>query len=323
LSGELAECQRHFTKTGDAKKYLMSILVVGSVALDSVETPFGKVENVLGGSATYFSIAASFFYHDICLVGVVGTDFPQQHVDFLISRGIDLDGLEQIEGGKTFRWGGSYIDDLNAAETHFTDLNVFSDFQPKLPESYKNSSYVFLANINPELQMNVLKQITNPKLVVCDTMNLWIGISLPVLLETLRKVDILILNDAEARQLTGENNLTQAGKQILTFGPTRVIIKKGEHGAISLTESTFFSAPAYPLTAVFDPTGAGDSFAGGFMGSLATADNVSEQSVRRSIINGTVIASFNVEDFSLDRQQTLTPEEIDERFRQLEEIVRF
>ena len=301
----------------------MSILVVGSVALDSVETPFGKIEHALGGSATYFSIAASFFYHDIYLVGVVGTDFPKKHVDFLVSRGIDLDGLEQIEGGKTFRWGGSYVGDLNAAETHFTDLNVFSDFQPKLPESYKNSPYVFLANINPELQINVLKQMTNPKLVVCDTMNLWIDISRPMLLETLRKVDILILNDAEARQLTGENNLTRAGRKILTFGPTRVIIKKGEHGAISLTESTFFSAPAYPLTAVVDPTGAGDSFAGGFMGSLVTLNSLSEQDIRRSIINGTVIASFNVEDFSLDRQRTLTPKEIDERFHQLEEIVRF
>ena len=301
----------------------MSILVVGSVALDSVETPFGKIENALGGSATYFSVAASFFYNNIYLVGVVGTDFPKEHVDFLISRGIDLDGLEQIEKGKTFRWGGSYIDDLNAAETHFTDLNVFSNFQPKVPESYQNSPYVFLANINPELQISVLRQMTTPKLVVCDTMNLWIDISQPMLLETLKEVDILILNDAEARQLTGENNLTRAGKKILTFGPTRVIIKKGEHGAISLTESTFFSAPAYPLTNVVDPTGAGDSFAGGFMGSLATLNNFSEQSIRRSIINGTVIASFNVENFSLDRQRTLTPQEIGERFHELEEIVRF
>ena len=301
----------------------MSILVVGSVALDNVETPFGKTENALGGSAIYFSIAASFFYHNIYLVGVVGTDFSKKHFDFLVSRGIDLDGLEQIKDGKTFRWGGSYMDNLNAAETHFTDLNVFRDFQPKLPESYKNSSYVFLANINPELQMDVLRQMTNPRLVVCDTMNLWIDISRPTLLETLRKIDILILNDAEARQLTGENNLTQAGKQILTFGPTRVIIKKGEHGAISLTESTFFSAPAYPLTVVCDPTGAGDSFAGGFMGSLATSNDLSEKSIRRSIINGTVIASFNVEDFSLDRQRTLTPREIDKRFHQLEEIVQF
>ena len=301
----------------------MSILVVGSVALDSVETPFGKIENALGGSATYFSVAASFFYNNIYLVGVVGTDFPKEHVDFLISRGIDLDGLKQIEDGKTFRWGGSYIDDLNAAETHFTDLNVFSNFQPKLPKSYQNAPYVFLANINPELQINVLRQMTTPKLVVCDTMNLWIDISQPMLLETLKEVDILILNDAEARQLTGEDNLTGAGKKILTFGPTRVIIKKGEHGAISLTESTFFAAPAYPLTNVVDPTGAGDSFAGGFMGSLATLNSFSEQSIRRSIINGTVIASFNVEDFSLDRQRTLTPQEIGERFHQLEEIARF
>jgi sugar/nucleoside kinase (ribokinase family) len=301
----------------------MSILVVGSVGLDTVETPAGKVENALGGSAIYFSTAASFFYEAIRLVAVVGDDFPQEHFDFLQSRGIDIEGLERIEGSKTFRWGGDYTDDLNAAITLFTDLNVFGDFQPKLPPTYQNTRYLFLANINPELQLNVLEQVTHPKLVVCDTMNLWINISRDALMETLKRVDILILNDGEAKLLTGESNLIRAAKQILRYGPKRVIVKKGEHGAISLTDSTFFSAPAYPLEAVFDPTGAGDSFAGGFMGYLAAVDDASEATIRKAIIYGTVVASFNVEDFSLNRQRTLTRLEIDARYRQIQDAVSF
>ena len=302
----------------------MGILVVGSVALDTVKTLEGKVEGSLGGSATYFSVAASFFHQQIHLVGVVGDDFPLEHVDFLSKRGIDLQGLEQITGGKTFRWGGSYVSDLNAAETEFTDLNVFSDFDPRLPDTYQDTPYVFLANINPELQLRVLEQVYHPKLVVCDTMNLWIDISRPALMETLKQVDILILNDGEAKQLTEKKNLIQAGKEILTYGPSRVVIKKGEHGAISLTESEFFAVPAYPLTSVFDPTGAGDSFAGGFMGYLA-AQNQSddEQTIRQAIVYGTVVASFNVEDFSLNRQRTLTRQEIDDRFNRLKGIAHF
>lgn len=302
----------------------MGVLVVGSVALDTVETLEGKVEDSLGGSATYFSVAASFFHQQIHLVGVVGDDFPSEHVDFLSKRGIDLQGLEQITGGKTFRWGGSYVSDLNAAETEFTDLNVFSDFDPRLPDTYQDTPYVFLANINPELQLRVLEQVYHPKLVVCDTMNLWIDISRPALMETLKQVDILILNDGEAKQLTEKKNLIQAGKEILTYGPSRVVIKKGEHGAISLTESEFFAVPAYPLTSVFDPTGAGDSFAGGFMGYLA-AQNQSddEQTIRQAIVYGTVVASFNVEDFSLNRQRTLTRQEIDDRFNRLKDIAHF
>ena len=302
----------------------MGVLVVGSVALDTVETLEGKVEDSLGGSATYFSVAASFFHQQIHLVGVVGDDFPSEHVDFLSKRGIDLQGLEQITGGKTFRWGGSYVSDLNAAETEFTDLNVFSDFDPRLPDTYQDTPYVFLANINPELQLRVLEQVHHPKLVVCDTMNLWIDISRPALMETLKQVDVLILNDGEAKQLTEKKNLIQAGKEILTYGPSRVVIKKGEHGAISLTESEFFAVPAYPLTSVFDPTGAGDSFAGGFMGYLA-AQNQSddEQTIRQAIVYGTVVASFNVEDFSLNRQRTLTRQEIDDRFNRLKDIAHF
>ena len=302
----------------------MGVLVVGSVALDTVETLEGKVEDSLGGSATYFSVAASFFHQQIHLVGVVGDDFPSEHVDFLSKRGIDLQGLEQITGGKTFRWGGSYVSDLNAAETEFTDLNVFSDFDPRLPDTYQDTPYVFLANINPELQLRVLEQVYHPKLVVCDTMNLWIDISRPALMETLKQVDILILNDGEAKQLTEKKNLIQAGKEILTYGPSRVVIKKGEHGAISLTESEFFSVPAYPLTSVFDPTGAGDSFAGGFMGYLAAQNQSNEeQTIRQAIVYGTVVASFNVEDFSLNRQRTLTRQEIDDRFNRLKDIAHF
>jgi len=302
----------------------MGILVVGSVALDTVETLEGKVEDSLGGSATYFSVAASFFHQQIHLVGVVGDDFPSEYVDFLSKRGIDMQGLERITGGKTFRWGGSYVSDLNAAETEFTYLNVFSDFDPKLPYTYQDTPYVFLANINPELQLRVLEQVHRPKLVVCDTMNLWIDVSRPALMETLKQVDILILNDGEAKQLTEKKNLIQAGKEILTYGPSRVVIKKGEHGAISLTKSEFFAVPAYPLTSVFDPTGAGDSFAGGFMGYLAAQNRSNdEQTIRQAIVYGTVVASFNVEDFSLNRQRTLTRQEIDDRFNRLKDMVHF
>ena len=299
----------------------MSILVVGSAALDTVETPFGTVEDALGGSAIYFSAAASYFA-PVNLVAVVGDDFPKEKIEFLKKKNVDFSGLE-VADGKTFRWGGSYTEDLNSAITLFTDLNVYGDFQPKLPSTYKTTPYVFLANINPELQLNVLEQITNPQLVVCDTMNLWINNSRDALMQTLRHVDILILNDGEVRLLTGEGNLIRASKEILTYGPKRVIVKKGEHGAMTLTNSTFFAAPAFPLEEVFDPTGAGDSFAGGFMGYLATIGDTSEETIRRAIIYGTVVASFNVQDFSLNRQRTLTRPEIDFRYRQLQEAVAF
>lgn len=301
----------------------MSILVVGSAALDSVETPAGRVEDALGGSAIYFSTAASFFTESIRMVAVVGDDFPQEHVAFLESRRINIEGLERVEGGQTFRWGGRYADDLNSASTLFTDLNVYGDFQPKLPEPYRDTPYVFLANINPELQLNVLEQVNHPKLVVCDTMNLWINNSRAALMQTLEKVDILILNDSEARLLTGEDNLISAAKKILTYGPSRVIVKKGEHGAISLTETTFFSAPAHPLESVCDPTGAGDSFAGGFLGHVASVGNTAEETIRQAIIYGTIVASFNVEDFSLERQRVLKRAEINRRYEELRESTRY
>ena len=219
--------------------------------------------------------------------------------------------------------GGRYTDDLNSASTLFTDLNVYGDFQPKLPESYRDTPYVFLANINPELQLNVLEQVSQPKLVVCDTMNLWIDISRGALMQTLEKVDILILNDSEARLLTEESNLISAAKEILTYGPSRVIVKKGEHGAISLTETTFFSAPAHPLESVCDPTGAGDSFAGGFLGYVASVGNTAEETIRQAIIYGTIVASFNVEDFSLERQRILKRADIDRRYEELRESTRY
>ncbi len=300
----------------------MSIVVVGSVALDSVETPVGKVESALGGSATYFSTAASFFTKGVKLVGVVGDDFPQEHVDFLRSRDVDLTGLERVSG-KTFHWSGRYGENLNVAETLSTELNVFETFAPKLPESYRDTQYVFLANINPELQIDVLKQVRNTKLVVCDTMNLWISERRAELLETIKHVDIFVLNDGEARQLTGESNINKAAKKLLDWGPERVIVKKGEHGSASFTRTSYFAAPAYPLDSIFDPTGAGDTFAGGFMGYLASTDDVSESNIRKAIVYGTVLASFNVEDFSLNRQRSLTRAEIESRFDEVRAITQF
>lgn len=301
----------------------MSVLVVGSIALDSVETPHGKIKNALGGSATYFSTAASFFT-DVKMVGVVGEDFPQEHLNFLKERNVDIEGVKHSRG-KTFRWGGEYPkDDLNNAETLFTELNVFENFDPRLPKNYRSTPYLFLANINPELQLQVLQQVENPKLIVCDTMNLWINISRDELKRVLKEVDVLILNDAEARDLSQRLNLVSAAKNIIEeYDIGRVVIKKGEHGAISLTKDEYFAAPAYPLETVIDPTGAGDSFAGGFMGYLASTDDLSENGIRKAIIYGTIMASFNVEDFSLNRLRTLTKSEIEERLEKLRRSVQF
>ncbi len=299
----------------------MSILVVGSVALDSIRTPFGEVEDILGGSATHFSVAASFF-NRVRLVAVVGEDFPQEHIDFLASRMIDLGGLKRVPG-KTFRWKGYYDFDLNDAHTEDTQLNVFEDFDPDIPDEYRDSEYVFLANIHPALQLKVLQQIRSPRLVVCDTMNFWIESQRPALLETIARVDYLLLNDAEARQLADEPNLVAAGRKLLTMGPRRVIIKKGEHGVIMLGKGVFFSLPAYPLETVFDPTGAGDSFGGGFLGSLSRYPAMSDEEVRRSIVYGSVVASYNVESFSCDRLRDLTMEEIEDRYREFTAITCF
>jgi sugar/nucleoside kinase (ribokinase family) len=299
----------------------MSLLVVGSVALDSVETPFGAREEVLGGAATYFSICASFF-GPVRLVGVVGQDFPQEHLRFLESRGVDLTGLAR-EPGLTFRWKGLYQADLNQARTLDTQLNVFATFRPDLPEAYRDSHYLFLANIDPDLQRYVLDQVRSPRFVGCDTMNYWIASKRASLLETLRRVDMLFVNDAEARQLAGEQNVVQAARQILTMGPRAVVVKRGEYGALFFSGDQMFAASAYPLPVLFDPTGAGDSFAGGFMGYLASVGKQDHQALRRAIVVGGVLASFAVEQFSLDRLRTLTAAEIRARYGEFRRLAHF
>jgi sugar/nucleoside kinase (ribokinase family) len=291
------------------------------VALDSVKTPFGTVDEVLGGSASYFSTAASFFT-DVSLVGVVGDDFPAQALTLFREREIDIDGLERVHG-KTFRWKGEYSYDLNEAITLDTQLNVFEHFRPKLPPAYQDSRYVFLANIDPELQLEVLNQVKRPKFVACDTMNFWIEGRLGALKAVLQRVDLLTINESEARQLAQEPNVVKAARAILTMGPKALIVKRGEYGALMFNGSTVFFAPAYPLETVYDPTGAGDSFAGGFMGYLANADDASEEAMRQAIIMGSTMASFNVESFSLERLCVLTYPEIRDRFRAFKGLVTF
>jgi sugar/nucleoside kinase (ribokinase family) len=300
---------------------MTSLLVVGSVALDSIETPLARVENVLGGSATYFSVAASFFMTQVQLVAIVGDDFEKEYEDFLISKGIILSGLERAEG-KTFHWAGRYNDDLSVAETITTELNVYEKFQPNLSESHKNAQYVFLANIHPELQLSVIQQTRNPKLIACDTMNLWIDTTLEALLKTLQEVEILILNDTEAQSLSGKMSLKEAAGVIFDYGPKQIIVKKGKHGVDFFSDSTSFSVPAYQLKKVVDTTGAGDSFAGGFMGYLAEVDDLSLANIRKAVIYGNVLASFNIESFSINRLQTLTREEIDCRFYDLQSMAK-
>jgi sugar/nucleoside kinase (ribokinase family) len=299
------------------------ILVVGSVALDSVKTPFGEAKEALGGSATYFSYAASFFV-PVRMVAAVGEDFPKEHIGLLRNRGISLDGLQVPKGGKTFRWAGSYEYDLNQAHTLATELNVLEAFQPTIPPAYKNSPFVFLANIDPEVQMALLDQLDKPKMVACDTMNLWIKIKQDALRRLLKRVDCLILNEGEARQFTNSASLIKAGRMLQGWGPKWVVIKKGEHGSLLFGENTFFSAPAFPLEDVYDPTGAGDTFAGGFFGYIAKqGGDTSEATLRKAVVYGTVMASFTVEKFSLDRLKTLEPEQLEARARMLKELAHF
>lgn len=303
-----------------------SILVVGSVAYDSVRTPFGQVEEALGGSATYFSVAASFFT-SVSVVACVGRDFRPQDVQLLQDRGIDLEGLEYLEG-KTFRWKGQYGYDLNEARTLETQLNVFAGFLPKIPERYRDIPYVFLGNIDPALQRQVLSQVHRPEMVACDTMNYWIDGYFESLLETLRGVNILIINDAETRQLAREANLVKAARKILSWGPRILVVKRGEYGVLMFERGgrdslSIFAVPAYPLEDLFDPTGAGDSFAGGFMGYLAGMGRADPSSLRQAVIFGSVMASFNVEKFSLQRLRELTFTEIQLRYREFREITHF
>jgi len=299
----------------------MSILVVGSVAYDTVETPFGRAEKVLGGSASFFSVAASFFA-PVNLVAVVGDDFSAKAMSAFAGRPVDLEGLERT-AGKTFHWQGKYSYDLNSRETVCTDLNVFEFFKPRIPERYRRSEHVFLGNIDPVLQRQVLDQVERPRLVACDTMNFWISGKPEELKRTLAAVDILLINDAEARQLSGEWNIVKAARAIRALGPHTLVIKKGEHGVLMFSEEGSFAAPAYPLEEVFDPTGAGDTFAGGFLGYLAGSPALDEAALRRAVIMGSTLASFSVEAFSLDRLLTLSRPEIDARYRLFKRLTHF
>jgi sugar/nucleoside kinase (ribokinase family) len=300
----------------------MSLLVVGSVAFDAVETPFGKREKMLGGSATHFSIAASF-YTDVRVVGVVGGDFTGEEEQVFARRGIDTTDIERIPEGQTFFWRGRYDFDLNTAHTLDTQLNVFADFKPKLSAASKNSRLVFLGNIQPDLQSEVREQVKDAELVALDTMNYWINTVPGSLIEAIKRVNVVIINDAEARQLAEEPNIIKAARKILSWGPRALIIKRGEYGAAMFTPETYFAIPAYPLEAVFDPTGAGDTFAGGFMGYLASQEQMDEAAMRRAMIFGSVMASFNVEEFGTERVQRLTQAEINERFSAFKRMTNF
>jgi len=299
----------------------MSVLAVGSVALDGVETPFGKADRVLGGSAVFFAAAASLF-NSVQVVGVVGDDYPMEELDFLRERGVDLSGVEQAEG-ESFYWAGRYAYDLNSRETLETRLGVFADFQPRIPEKFRDARMVFLGNIQPELQKDVLDQMEGPEVVVCDTMNYWIDGSRKELLELLERVDILMINDEETRQLADEPNLLKAARWIQERGPKHVVVKKGEHGAIFFGGDWLFFVPGYPLEEVFDPTGAGDAFAGGFVSYLSTCATLNRHAYRRAMVYGSVTGSFAVERFSVERLRTVTRQELDERVRVFREITAF
>ncbi|MEQ1859360.1 MAG: PfkB family carbohydrate kinase [Chthoniobacteraceae bacterium] len=291
----------------------MPVLVVGSIALDTVKTPFEEHADLLGGSASYAALGASFF-SPVNLVGVVGTDFPAQHIEFFRSRSIDLAGLQTAEG-KTFRWSGEYMLDMNVRETRSVELNVFEHFTPALPANYRDTPYLLLANIGPSLQNHVLDQMTRPRFVIADTMDLWINIARPDLMRLLPRLDLLILNDSEARLLTQMTSLVRAGAAIRALGPKYVVIKKGEHGALLFGENEFFSCGAYPLEDIHDPTGAGDTFAGGLAGWLAAQDReVTFDLLRRAVVFGSVLASYNVEAFSLERMRTLAMDDVDQRY---------
>jgi sugar/nucleoside kinase (ribokinase family) len=298
----------------------MSVLVVGSVALDSVETPSGRRDEVLGGSASFFSTVASLFT-PVSLVAVVGEDFPEEHLRFFASRSIDLAGLRRAPG-RTFRWKGRYVGDLNQAESLDTQLNVFETFDPVLPDAYRQARHVFLANIDPDLQFRVLDQVRSPAFVACDTMNFWIQGKREALCQTLRRVDCLLVNDAEARLLTGEHNIVRAARGIQRMGPRQVVVKRGEYGAMVVGEE-IFAIPAYPLEEVRDPTGAGDTFAGGFVGQLADLGRIDADTLRRAAVMGAVAASFAVQDFSLDGLKHLTRTDLEIRYRDFRRLVYF
>jgi sugar/nucleoside kinase (ribokinase family) len=299
----------------------VTVLIVGSIGLDTVETPFGKKQDILGGSAVHASVASSF-YAETAVVGVAGSDFPEEHLEFLKSRKVDVSGI-QILPGETFRWSGYYEYDMNQAHTRDTKLNVYTRFDPKIPDKLKSAEYLFLANLDPELQLRVLDQMKKPKLAAMDTMDFWINTKRGALHEVIKRVDVVLMNDGEARQFMETPNIPIAASRLLKLGAKSVIIKKGEHGALLFSDGIHFSAPSYPQDRLRDPTGAGDSFAGGFIGYLARSGDISEGNIRRAIIVGSVMASFNVEDFSLDRMKRLKQKEIIDRFSEFRRFSEF
>jgi sugar/nucleoside kinase (ribokinase family) len=302
----------------------MSLLVIGTVAFDAIETPFGKTEKIVGGAATYASLAASYFFNKVKIVAVVGDDFPQSEIAELEQHHINTDGLQIKAGEKSFFWSGRYHNDMNSRDTLATELNVLADFDPIIPESYQDCEYLMLGNLTPQVQQTVIQRLKNrPKLIVMDTMNFWMDIALDDLLETIKMVDVLTINDAEARQLSGEYSLVKAARKILEMGPKYLIIKKGEHGALLFHEDKVFSAPALPLAEVFDPTGAGDTFAGGFIGYLAKVGTVNFNNMKNAIIFGSALASFCVEKFGTEKIKNLTQEEVAERVQQFINLAQF
>jgi len=302
----------------------MSLLVVGTVAFDTVHTPFGSAERILGGAGTYASLSASYFGVQSRIVSVVGGDFPQKHIDLLKDRNVDLEGLQIIQDEKSFFWEGRYHNDMNSRDTLVTEVNVLEKFEANLPESYKDSEYLLLGNLHPAIQNSVLEQMnTRPRLVVMDTMNFWMDIAMDELLATIKKIDVLSINDEEARQLSGEYSLVKAAKAILAMGPKTLIIKKGEHGALLFNDEDVFFAPALPLEDVFDPTGAGDTFAGGFLGYLSKTDDISFENMKRAVIYGSAMASFTVEKFGTDKLIGLSDEEVSGRLQQFLNLTKF
>lgn len=302
----------------------MSLLAVGTVAFDDIQTPYGHAKKAIGGAATYFSLAASYLTQPVRLVSVIGDDFPQETLDLLSSKGINLDGLQTMAGRKSFFWAGRYHEDMNGRDTLDTQLNVLADFDPVLPEAYKTTDYVMLGNLTPAVQKRVLEQVgDHPKLVGMDTMNFWMDSAMAELKEVIKRIDVLIINDEEARQLSGEHSLVKAAALIQKMGPKYLVIKKGEHGALLFQEERIFFAPALPLAEVFDPTGAGDTFAGGFMGYLARTKDTSFENMKRAVIYGSAMASFCVEKFSIERLTELDEQQIKDRIQRFVELVNF
>ena len=303
---------------------MSKLLIVGTVAFDAIETPFGKTDKILGGAATYIGLAASHLNVDSAVISVVGGDFPKKHLNLLKNKNIDVSGIEIVKDGKTFFWSGKYHNDMNSRDTLSTELNVLADFNPVVPETYKDADIVMLGNLDPIVQLSVLNQMeSKPKLTILDTMNFWMDNTLEDLLQVIKKVDVITINDEEARQLTGEYSLRKAAKKIHSMGPKYVVIKKGEHGALIFSGSQVFYAPALPLEEVFDPTGAGDTFAGGFAGFLAASKNISFDNMKNAVIYGSALASFCVEKFGTQRMENLTNTEVNERLSQFKSLTQF